>query len=162
MPTQKHAYPIYKISSHRGHTLTFYGNPVVPDEDSEIEKIELVPFGCTNLRMGRIQLSSATVGVRRKVGEMTIMLLSTKTTTAQPTREMQWGHTTATSPEMNVRKSRRCCKRDFRFRILPGDLVEADRRLQGRSNAIRGSEGIGRNRPRKKLTNESNEPCGQK
>ena len=33
------------------HTMMPYGNPVVPDEGARTEIVELVPFGCTTLRL---------------------------------------------------------------------------------------------------------------
>lgn len=47
--SQKHAYPCH-FNSHQ-HTLLPYGNPVTPDEGAKVEDVELVPFGCTVLRM---------------------------------------------------------------------------------------------------------------
>jgi len=47
--TQKHAYPCH-FHSHK-HTMMPYGNPVVPDEGAKTETVELVPFGCTTLRL---------------------------------------------------------------------------------------------------------------
>ena len=47
--SQKHAYPTH-FGSHK-HTMMPYGNPVTPDEGAKVESVELVPFGCTVLRM---------------------------------------------------------------------------------------------------------------
>lgn len=47
--SQKHAYPCH-FNSHK-HTMLPYGNPVTPDEGAKVENVELVPFGCTVLRM---------------------------------------------------------------------------------------------------------------
>ena len=47
--SQKHAYPCH-FGSHK-HTMMPYGNPVTPDEGAKVEDVELVPFGCTVLRM---------------------------------------------------------------------------------------------------------------
>ncbi len=47
--SQKHAYPCHFRAFK--HTLLPYGNPVTPDEGAKVENIELVPFGCTVLRM---------------------------------------------------------------------------------------------------------------
>ncbi len=47
--SQKHAYPCH-FRSHK-HTLLPYGNPVPADEGAKAENVELVPFGCTVLRM---------------------------------------------------------------------------------------------------------------
>jgi len=47
--SQEHAYPCH-FKSHK-HTLLPYGNPVVPDKDAKAENVELVPFGCTVLRV---------------------------------------------------------------------------------------------------------------
>lgn len=47
--SQKHAYPCH-FNSHK-HTMMPYGNPVTPDESAKTENVELVPFGCTVLRM---------------------------------------------------------------------------------------------------------------
>lgn len=47
--SQKHAYPTH-FGSHK-HTMLPYGNPITPDEGAKIESVELVPFGCTVLRM---------------------------------------------------------------------------------------------------------------
>jgi len=47
--SQKHAYPCHFGS--QTHTLLPYGNPVDPDEGAQVENVELVPFGCTVLRL---------------------------------------------------------------------------------------------------------------
>jgi len=49
--SQKHAYPYLRHFNAHKHTLLPYGNPVTPDEGAKVENIELVPFGCTVLRM---------------------------------------------------------------------------------------------------------------
>ena len=50
--TQKHAWPYGAYSfNHLHHTLLPYGNPVTPDEGAVVERMELVPYGCTNLRL---------------------------------------------------------------------------------------------------------------
>lgn len=46
---QKHAWPSRFGSQH--HNLMPYGNPVTADEDAETEYWELVPYGCTVLRL---------------------------------------------------------------------------------------------------------------
>lgn len=47
--SQKHAYPCNFWS--QKYTMRPYGNPVTPDEGAKVENVELVPFGCTVLRM---------------------------------------------------------------------------------------------------------------
>lgn len=47
--SQKHVYP-RNFNSHKC-TMLPYGNPVTPDEGAKVENVELVPFGCTVLRM---------------------------------------------------------------------------------------------------------------
>ena len=47
--SQKHAYPCH-FYAHK-HTLLPYANPASPDEGAKTESVELVPFGCTVLRM---------------------------------------------------------------------------------------------------------------
>ena len=50
--TQKHAWPYGAYTFHHlHHTLPPYGNPVTPDENAAVERVELVPYGCTNLRL---------------------------------------------------------------------------------------------------------------
>ena len=49
--SQKHAYPYLRHFNAHKHTLPPYGNPVTPDEGAKVENVELVPFGCTVLRM---------------------------------------------------------------------------------------------------------------
>lgn len=47
--SQKHAYPCHFYA--QAHTLLPYGNPVDADEGAQVENVELVPFGCTVLRL---------------------------------------------------------------------------------------------------------------
>ncbi|MBQ6621011.1 MAG: glycoside hydrolase family 127 protein [Thermoguttaceae bacterium] len=47
--TQKYAWPFESNAIHV--TPLPYGNPVRPDEGAEVEQIELVPYGATNLRL---------------------------------------------------------------------------------------------------------------
>lgn len=53
--SQKHAYLYHP----KARFLLPYGNPVMPDKDAPIEQVELVPFGCTTLRIACFTLAEA-------------------------------------------------------------------------------------------------------
>ncbi len=46
--SQRHA---YRHNYPKEKFLLPYGNPVMPDKDAKIENVELIPFGCTTLRV---------------------------------------------------------------------------------------------------------------